>query len=282
MAGTASIAYCAALKLADPGKLLGFSLVWAFFGLILWLLAFCGKRVAGIVGKTLFRPGAPRAITIAFLSFITATSLAFLGVILTPINLIGTIDPAFFALEGRRDSGAGPEYCVLLGGGIRLDGKPSTVLGSRIAEAARLLREDPDLVLVATGGKLDGLPRAEAEAMAETLTVRYGVQPGRIILESEARDTIENFARSRALIDRDAKTRKPDRDLRADPPRVAVITSGFHMNRALFLARDAGLRASRALRVRTPLLQAPNSVLREVGAYWKLSARLAGRLFLRR
>ena len=281
LTGTASFAYCLALKLADPGKFFSFSLVWAFFGLILWLLAFWRKPTLGFLGKTFFRSGPPRAITIAFLSIFTVTSLAFFGIILAPIDLIGPIDPAFFAEERRANPDARNEYCVLLGGGIRRDGKPTTVLASRIGEAARLMREDPGLVLVVTGGKLDGIPRTEAQAMAETLSEAYGVQAGRIILEGEALDTIGKFAHSRVLIDRDALTRNPDRDLRADPPRVAVITSGFHMNRALFLARRAGLPAARAYRVRTPPLQAPNSVLREVGAYWKLSARLAARLVLK-
>ncbi len=281
LTGTASFSYYAALKLADPGKFCSFSLVWAFFGLSLWLLAFWRKPVLGFLRKTVFRAGIPRTITIAFLSIITAISLAFLGLILVPIAPIGSIDTAFRAEERRANPDERSEYGVLLGGGIRRDGKPTTVLASRIGEAARLMREDPDLVLVVTGGKLDGLPRTEAEAMAETLTEGYGVPSRRIILEGEARDTIGNFARSRALIDRDAITRTPGRDLRADPPRVAVITSGFHMNRALFLARLAGLSASAPVRARTPPLQAPNSVLREVGAYWKLSARLAARLVLK-
>lgn len=279
--GAASMAYSAALKLADPWKILDFPLIWGFFGLVFWLFAFRRKGLFRFLGKTLFRRGLPRAFGISSLSLFAAISLAFLGLILVPIdpsgtiNQSGTVDPAAFATENRDADGAFPEYCLLLGGGIRRDGSPSTILESRIAETARVWKTNPGLIIVVTGGKLDELPCTEAESMARALADRYRVPRERILLEGEARDTIGNFALSRELVDRDASARDPGRDLRSNPPRVAVVTSGFHMNRSLFLARRSGMSVGWAFRARTPALQAPNAVLREIGSYWKLSARMA-------
>ncbi|HNY16493.1 MAG TPA: YdcF family protein [Treponemataceae bacterium] len=265
-AGTAAIAYYAALLLSDPENLsdfsLDFSLVWAFFGLAAWAIAIRGDAIASTLKKIFFRTKARSIATVAAASLFLAVSASFLTLIFIPFSPA----PAPKA-----------EYLIVLGGGIRRDGSASAVLIRRLDRAVDAYRENPVLTLVVTGGKLKKEPWPEAETMARYLEEKEAIPETAVIREPEARDTIQNFSRSLALIRADAATREPTRSLEADPPRIAVLTSGFHMNRALFLAQRSGFAPVGAVRAPCPTLYAPNAYLREVGAYWKLAIRLAAR-----
>lgn len=275
--GTAAIAYYAALQLSDPGSLtdfsLDFSLVWALFGLAAWAIAIRGSAIGAALKKLFFRAKARSIATVAAASLFLAVSSSFLALILIPFS------PA--APEPNQGKAAQAEYLIVLGGGIHRDGSASAVLRRRLDRAGIAYRENPRLILIVTGGKLKKNPWPEAETMARYLEQKEAIPETAVIQEPEARDTIQNFSRSLALIRADAATRDPTRDLAADPPRIAVLTSYFHMNRALFLARRSGFAPFGAVRAPCPSLQVPNAYLREVGAYWKLAIRLVARAITR-
>jgi uncharacterized SAM-binding protein YcdF (DUF218 family) len=270
--GTLTIAYYTALQLADrgsiadPGRLIGFSLVWALFGLAAWAIAFRGDQIAQALKRIFFRTKARSIATVTAASLFLAVSSTFLALILIPFHTA--------APKTDRSKAARPEYLIVLGGGIRRDGTVSTILKSRLDRAAAANRENPGMILVVTGGKSRQNPWPEADAMARYLEQKEAIPEAAIIREPTARDTIQNFSRSLALIRANAAARDPARNLEADPPRVAVLTSGFHLNRALFLARRTGITPVDGIRAPCPPLQAPNACLREVGAYWKLGIRL--------
>ena len=125
------------------------------------------------------------------------------------------------------------------------------VLGAGVVTAAPPLRPDPELTdssdrlwhamrlyrrgiaprIVVSGGsytaRSGGPSQTEAEAMREVL-VDMGVPADRIVLEGRSLNTIDNIREVRALVGSE---------------RVALVTSGFHMPRALRLARQAQLNA---------------------------------------
>ena len=70
-----------------------------------------------------------------------------------------------------------------------------------------------------------GPTQTEAEAMREVL-LALGVPADRIILEARSLNTIDNIREIRGLVGTE---------------RIALVTSGHHMPRALKLARQAGL-----------------------------------------
>jgi uncharacterized SAM-binding protein YcdF (DUF218 family) len=273
--GTLEIAYYAALQLADqgsivdPGKLVGFSLVWALFGLGAWAIALRGDLIAEALKRIFFRTKARAIATVAAASLFLAVSAAFLALILIP----------FPTAAHKHDQGkaAQTEYLIVLGGGIRRDGNVTTVQKSRLIRATAVYRENPGMILVVTGGKSRKNPWPEADAMARYLEQKEAIPEAAIIREPTARDTIQNFSRSLALIRANAAARDPARNLETDPPRVAVLTNDFHLNRSLFLARRAGIIPVDGFRAPCPPLQAPTAYLREIGAYWKLGIRLGVR-----
>lgn len=267
--GTASMAYYVALKVADPGPILSFSLVWPFFGISAWIWFFANEMITRFIRKNILTGELRISVARGACAAIAAVSALFLAIIFFPYA------PGSGGTSGYTNETA--EYLIVLGGGLRRNGSLSTTLESRLKKAAEFYRENASLTLVVTGGKLPDTPLAEADAMARYLVEREGIPAEAILREPKARDTIENFNFSRDLILLDEAVIHPGRDREKEGPRVALLTSAYHMNRSLFLAHRAGFRPIRVIRVPCPSLQAPNGYLREVAAYWKLALRLIGK-----
>jgi uncharacterized SAM-binding protein YcdF (DUF218 family) len=123
-------------------------------------------------------------------------------------------------------------YVVVLGGGngyspgvaaTSLLSKPS--LG-RLTEGFRLLRALPEARLVVSGPGSGGLdPHATVLARA---AIALGVDPERILYIDQARDTEEEAGAVRRLV---------------GPGPVALVTSAWHLPRAVALFRHAGVTA---------------------------------------
>lgn len=103
---------------------------------------------------------------------------------------------------------------------------------NRVGHAARLYHAGLAPRIIVSGGRipaLDGTPRTpEAESLSPLLRA-LGVPIEAIVLEPQAMDTRENASRTRSLV--------------GDQAKVAVITSAFHMPRALREMRSAGIDA---------------------------------------
>lgn len=144
---------------------------------------------------------------------------------LVPIAL-GLAPAAWFRLRARglvHEVEAAPARpaALILGAKLLPHGVPTTLLVHRLEAGARLAELGRADKLVLTG------TAEEVEAMARWLRER-GVSPERLVLDPTSARTIESFARARSHLGLE---------------RVAVITNPFHLPRALWLARAAGLDA---------------------------------------
>lgn len=117
---------------------------------------------------------------------------------------------------------------LVLGAGLR-GGRPSPTLRRRLAEAARLAELAPDLPVIVSGGQGPDEDCPETEVMKDFL-VQHGVAPERIVPESRARTTRQNFQFSRHLF----RWKNPGK------PCAYVVTNSFHMFRACLTGRDDG------------------------------------------
>jgi uncharacterized SAM-binding protein YcdF (DUF218 family) len=241
-----ALAYYIAL-IAYGSSLVGFSLFWALLG----VCGFGGSALAEwrrqqgkppLVGKKLRRA---LAVLCAAGALVAAGCLAF---ILTP----------------RTTGGAEPcAYLIVLGSGIRRDGNVSATLAERLNTAAGYLRAHPEARAIVSGGKGCFEPFAESQAMAAYLTAR-GTDANRIAEESRSRDTIENMRFSRRII----------REQTGGDVPVAVLTSDFHLARALLLARRIGFADAVGVAAPTPPLVRVDAYTREILAVLKLCARI--------
>jgi len=116
---------------------------------------------------------------------------------------------------------------VVLGMALE-DGMPSDDLILRVGTAHEYIVEHPSSVLILTGGNPDDQGRTEAAVMKELLMER-GVSEDKMILEDRASNTEENFQRAADLMSGD----------NGQP--CVIITSNYHMDRAVRTAKSAGL-----------------------------------------
>lgn len=122
-----------------------------------------------------------------------------------------------------------PCTVVVLGCQVFPDGHPSLMLRNRINAAYDYLSAHPDAVCVASGGRNDSEPVAEAACIRDTL-VSMGIDPRRIYLEDASRSTEENLTFSARLM--------AEQDL---PTNVAIASDNFHQLRAAVWAERSGL-----------------------------------------
>ena len=90
------------------------------------------------------------------------------------------------------------DYLIVLGAQMRETG-PSKALALRLDTAAAYLTENPDTLVVVSGGKGSNEPISEAQGMYEYLLTK-GISPDRILLEDRSTNTKENLQFSRPLI----------------------------------------------------------------------------------
>ncbi len=178
-----------------------------------------------------------------FFTAMKPAALKVLGRALRGIVLLAAAVLLFFA--GKVTVGsfivteAPAKHAIVLGQALE-NGRPAADLLARLDTAERYLRRHPDTTLILTGGNPDASGRTEAAVMRDLLLAR-GVAEERMILEDQAEDTKENFRNTARLIDP------------GEP--VVLISSNYHMDRAVRTAESAGFTAVRRL-------PAPSSVLR--------------------
>ena len=194
---------------------------------------------------------------------ITFVSLFSLGVTIALINLIFILNPAIVSVNETA------ENVILLGGGIDKDGKlPASVL-TRVEKTAEYLNQHPESVCVVTGGTLKWLPYAEAPELKNQL-VNRGVAPERILVEDQAKDTIQNFQFSCKML---AEYRGLSIEEVLEMP-TTVVTSRYHLRRSERLARRIGYKNIKGIPAACPLIYVPHSYVREICAYVKLNLRI--------
>lgn len=134
------------------------------------------------------------------------------------------------AFAGANDNPTYDEDAVLvLGCGIHGE-TVTTSLANRLNAAAAYHAQNPDALIVVSGGQGPQESVTEAAAMERYLLSR-GVPAEKILKEEQATSTLENFKNTVPLL----KERFPDGYT------LTVITSRFHVFRAVKIAQQAGL-----------------------------------------
>ncbi|MDR9498159.1 MAG: YdcF family protein [Hydrogenovibrio sp.] len=197
--------------LLTPGNL--FVLLLALATLLLWL----GKRG---FAKTL----------------LTLLSVSALTVFIYPVGdwLISPLEKRF---ERPATLPEDIDGIIILGGGedLRVSLSWQTPQlgagGDRYTDARYLAGQYPNTPVIFTGGSGSlQLQGTEGEGhFAKTLLTRLGLDPSRLIIESESRNTYENFVALRSTLP------KPR-------GRYLLITSAFHMPRSVGIARQTGVK----------------------------------------
>ena len=193
----------------------------------------------------------PASMAVGLLSgwFLVLVGLGRLGVVVCALAIAETVVMAFppvadallepLQARARAAAAEAPACCydaiVVLGGGVTPAAPPSLVdpdladAADRVWYAARLYHRGIARRIIVSGGSLlarNGDPATtEAEAMRRFL-VDLGVPSDAIVSEGKSMNTRENIRNVREMV---------------GEARVALVTSAFHMPRALKIARQGNL-----------------------------------------
>ena len=115
---------------------------------------------------------------------------------------------------------------IVLGAQVKADGTPSVALERRLTAALEEYQKRPRLMIVC-GAQGSDEPRAEGDVMRDWL-IAHGVAAADIEAETDSFNTRQNLGYAQSIMD--------DRGLTA----ALIVTSDYHLPRALAIARDAG------------------------------------------
>ena len=136
----------------------------------------------------------------------------------------------FLLSYGCRDNVSYKEDAVIvLGAGVN-GSRVSRVLADRLKAAIDYHNENPEALIVVSGGQGPQENISEALAMEQYLTAK-GVPEELIIKEDKSTSTYENFKNSKAILDEKLGTEYT----------VSYVTNDFHIYRAGGIARNAGI-----------------------------------------
>lgn len=172
---------------------------------------------------------------------------------------------AFVAVSGYTNTANhGEKAVIVLGAGLR-GTRVSNVLARRLDAAYDYYLQNPNAVIVVTGGQGPEEDIPEAQAM-KTYLVQKGVPAEQILEEDKSTSTEENFRFARAVLEANGFS--------ADVP-VAYVTNAFHCYRAGKYAALVGFSDARAVPASISASSILSCYLREVMAvlyYWVFRA----------
>lgn len=146
------------------------------------------------------------------------------------------------------------DYVIVLG--CQVKGKtPSKVLKKRLDCALAYLEENKETKAVVSGGQGKDESVSEASVMAEYL-ISAGIEKERVLIEDKSKNTSENIRFSYEIIG-------------AAEARVGIVSTNFHIFRALLLGKKQGFQNLSGISAKAdPVLQI-NNMIREAFAIVK-------------
>lgn len=182
---------------------------------------------------------------------ITGIIYNYIGLILVYLILIST---AYFFSSGFNILHKKPrnlDYIIVLGAGL-MDGKVTPLLKGRIDKSIEVFRVNNKAKLIMSGGQGPDELVPEAHAMTD-YAISRGVDPEDIIIEDKSTNTKENIRYSKRLFT-------------IENPRIAIVSSHYHIFRALLIANEMGVKAI-GIGKRTKRYYAINAFIREIIGY---------------
>lgn len=154
----------------------------------------------------------------------------------------------------RQKPAPGADYVIILGAHVQ-GTIPSKTLDTRIQTAAKYLLDNPETLVICSGGRGSGEDISEAQAIADSLA-DLGIARARILLEENSTNTVENLKFSSTYCN-------PAAD------RIVLVTSDFHLFRACRIAKKQGYHNITGLGAKELLITTPGYYIREFFALIK-------------
>lgn len=224
--GIVCIVYCVSIGLNGFGT--KFFLVWGGLGAFFLLIGFVLSRRKFVESLPKWLKG---IVTVGFCAGLLLFAVVE-GLILS--GFCGNARP-------------GADYCIVLGAQWKTHG-PSEVLRRRLDRAVEYLKENPNTIVIVSGGQGPDEVISEAAGMRQYL-MDVGIDEERILVEDKSTNTRQNLAFSAEFFDKENS-------------RTVIVTNNFHVFRAIKIAEKQGYQAE-GLSAGSVAWMAPNNLLRE-------------------
>ena len=130
----------------------------------------------------------------------------------------------------QKDETRPANAAIVLGAAV-FDNQPSPVLRERINQAIRLYEQGTVKVIIFTGGLGNQDTLSEAEVSAN-YAMQHGIPAEAILIENESTTTRENLINAQIIAQEN------------DIDTFLIVSTPFHMKRAMAMANDLGMDAS--------------------------------------
>lgn len=151
----------------------------------------------------------------------------------------------------RQPQASSPKYAVVLGAQVK-GTEASKSLRLRLDRAAEFARDNPGTVMILSGGRGPGEDITEAECMYSYL-LDHGIDKSQLLMEDRSTSTYENLVFSDELTG-------------CAQQKTGIITSDFHIYRAMKLAGRLGYKEVFPVPASSDTLLLPHFMLREAAA----------------
>lgn len=206
-----------------------FFIIWAVFAVLF-----------GSISFILFSPNLLRRIP-GWMKRIVMTGMILIGVLFLIVE-------GLILSQAWKTAEDGADYIIILGAQWKSSG-PSYLLQKRLDKAVEYLNDNPDTIVIVSGGQGANEPISEAAGMSEYLE-NAGIVAERIIQEDTSTNTAENLKFSSAFLDKETD-------------RVVIVTNNYHVFRSVKLAQKQGYANVNGLAASSHYGILPNNLLRE-------------------
>ena len=210
------------------------------FSFVIWIVG------ALIFGLAFFLAGKGRWLKVPAAFRIASYCLIAIALAVFVICIAAMV--SHFGDKGEKDL----DYIVVLGAQMR-DHGPSIIFQYRLDAACDYLLENPDTICIVSGGKGANESVSEGDGGREYL-ISKGINPDRIIAETQAMDTTENIAFSLEIMEQAVGDKRL---------RIGVVTNNFHVFRGVHLAKKLTDDEVCGIAAYTVPWYLPNNMVRE-------------------
>ncbi len=176
------------------------------------------------------------------------------GILLVILLLIFIVTECVIISYGSKEPRPNADYVLVLGAQVK-GTRLTYALQARLDKAYEYAMDNPESMVIVSGGQGPGESVTEAYVMAEYLKSK-GLDETRLILENQSTSTHENIEYSKKLM----------ADTDAD---VVLVTNHFHVYRGVGVAKKQGLTNVEGLGAPTKWYTIPNQYVREAFAVVK-------------
>jgi len=231
-------------------------------GTLTFLAMLRGAYISGIHNNTtIFLGGITFALWVYAYFSNTLRKKKWLTVSIFTLMACTLIFSIFLAFYGRRVTVTFTEdVAIVLGAGTH-NGEILSTLARRLDKAVSFHEQNPNALIIVSGGLGHRDVVTEAYVMAQYLIER-GIPAERILLEDHAHSTYTNMRYSRLLL---------DAYFQGQELNVVIITSNFHMYRSVWFSQQTGVAVNATMYPSSvPWYAIPLAYVREVASVVKM------------